>query len=196
MSRTKKTRTAGNSEAGYTGNRKETSSQAQDARDTKRKNKLKGNKAGARNAVESKLSQKQNAKKMANDKRIGSTKAIALLPKDKLLEQQKAQAAMKVKHLKPMAKIIKTSAAPIVKKEVKITPEQEITSIEDDPHLNELLEQLDNDETLSTEDNNWVEAQMDRHQALMKQLGWLDEDGEEDLVQQFEDSASSLDQYK
>jgi len=196
MSRIKKNRTAGNSEAGYTGNRKEASSQAQDARDTKRKNKLKGNKAGARNAVESKLSQKQNAKKSENNKRIGSTKAIPLLPKDKLVAEQKAQAAMKVKHLKPMAKVIKSTVQPVVKKEIKITPEQEIAKIEDDPRLNDLLEQLDNNESISEEDNNWVEAQMDRHQALMKQLGWLDDDGEEDLVQQFEDAAASLEQYK
>ena len=96
-----------------------------------------------------------------------------------------------------MAKIIKSQAPQVAKpKVVKVSPEVEIGRIEDDPRLNDLLEQLDNDEILSDEDNNWVEAQMDRHQVLMKELGWLDEDGEEDLVQQFEDAASSLDQYK
>ena len=48
MSRTKKSRNAGNSEPGFTGVRKETSATAQEARERKRKAKLKGNKAGAR----------------------------------------------------------------------------------------------------------------------------------------------------
>lgn len=195
MSRTKSNRNAGNSEPGYTGTRKETSSQAQTARDTKRKAKLKGNKAGNRNAVESTQTQKKNARNAEMNKRIGSKKAVPLLPADKKAQLAKENAPKL--NLQPMAKVIKSQAPQVAKpKVVKVSPEVEIGRIEDDPRLNDLLEQLDNDEILSDEDNNWVEAQMDRHQVLMKELGWLDEDGEEDLVQQFEDAASSLDQYK
>lgn len=184
MSRTKKSRNAGNSEPGFTGKRKETSSTAQEARERKRKAKLKGNKAGARNVLESKQAQQQNAKKASNDKLIGSKKAISLTnEKDiKVTPPKKAPA--------PKAKIIKAEQP------VKISAEQELMLIENDQRLNDLLEQLDNDEAVSQADNTWVDQQMDRHQALMKQLGWLDEKGEEDLIQQFESASSALDEFK
>jgi len=54
MSRNKKSRTAGNSEPKFDGGRKETSTQAKMAREKKRKDKLKGNKAGNRNSTPSK----------------------------------------------------------------------------------------------------------------------------------------------
>ena len=37
---------------------------------------------------------------------------------------------------------------------------------------------------------------MRRHQQLMKELGWIDEKGEEDLLQQFEDASSALDEFR
>jgi ribosome assembly protein YihI (activator of Der GTPase) len=184
MSRTKKSRTAGNSEPGFTGNRKETSSTAQEARDRKRKAKLKGNKAGARNLLESKQTQQKNAKRVANDKRTGSKKAISLTGKEPVkVEPPKAP-------LQPKAKMVKDTVAN------KISPEKELTLIENDPRLNDLLEQLDNDEEVSQIDNSWVDKQMERHQHLMKQLGWLDNNGEEDLIQQFESASSALDEFK
>ncbi|WP_369434002.1 GTPase-activating protein [Psychromonas sp. MME1] len=88
MSRTKKNRNAGNSESKLAPKRKETSSQAKESRERKRKEKLKGNKAGARNAVQSKQTQQQNARQAANDKRIGSQKAVPLLIEEKQPEQQ------------------------------------------------------------------------------------------------------------
>ncbi len=185
MSRTKKSRTAGNSEPSFKGPRKESSLQAQEARKQKRKNKLKGNKAGARNIAESKLTQKRNAKKQGNDKRIGSSKAVPLVLEEKI---ETPVAPKKV--LQPKAKIIKSQPAP------KPSPEKELALIENDQRLNELLEQLDNDEAISQEDNVWVDKQMKRHQELMKKLGWLDVDGEEDLLQQFEDASSALNEFK
>ena len=184
MSRTKKSRTAGNSEPGFNGKRKETSSAAQEARERKRKAKLKGNKAGARNTTESKQTQQKNAKQAINDKRTGSKKAVSLTGK----EEVKPAAPKKV--LEPKAKVIKSTV------EKKISPEKELELIENDQRLNDLLEQLDNDETISQEDNSWVDKQMARHQQLMKQLGWLDDDGEEDLIQQFESASSALDEFK
>ena len=184
MSRTKKSRNAGNSEPGFTGKRKETSSTAQEARDRKRKAKLKGNKAGARNIVESKQTQQQNAKKAANDKRTGSKKAISLTGKAEVkVEQPK-------KVLQPKAKMVKDTTPN------KLSPEKELHNIENDQRLNDLLEQLDNNEAVSQEDSSWVDKQMTRHQQLMKQLGWLDDDGEEDLIQQFESASSALDEFK
>ena len=187
MSRTKQSRTAGNSEPGYTGKRKETSSQAQEARDRKRKVKLKGNKAGGRNAIESQQKQKQNAKQAINNKRVGSTKAVPLIIEEKTVEKKpKVQ-------LQPRAKVIKSQAV------TKLSPKKELDQIENNQRLNELLEQLDNNEEISQVDNSWVEKQMSRHQELMKELGWLDEEGqegEENLLQQFEDASSALDEFK
>ena len=184
MSRTKKSRTAGNSEAKFSGQRKETSSQAQQARERKRKAKLKGNKAGARNIVESKQTQKKNAKQANNEKRIGSKKAVALI-----VEEKQQQEKPKVQ-LQPKAQVVKSQA------EVKLSPEKELALIENDQRLNDLLEQLDNEESISQVDQSWVDKQMTRHQQLMKELGWLDDDGEEDLLQQFEDAGSALDEFK
>ncbi len=184
MSRTKKSRTAGNSEEKFSGQRKETSSQAQEARDKKRKSKLKGNKSGARNAAESKQTQKKNAKQVINEKRIGSQKAVPLI-----VEEQVQNETPKVQ-LKPKAKVIKS------KVEAKLSPEKELALIENDQRLSDLLEQLDNDESISQTDQSWVDKQTQRHQQLMQELGWLDDDGEEDLLQQFEDAGSALDEFK
>lgn len=187
MSRTKQSRTAGNSEPGYTGKRKETSSQSQEARDRKRKAKLKGNKAGGRNAIESKQKQKQNAQQAINNKRVGSTKAVPLTIEEKIQHKQPKVV------LQPRAKVIKSNV------ETKLSPEKELDQIENNERLNDLLEQLDNDQEISQIDNDWVEKQMSRHQTLMKELGWLDndgEEGEENLLQQFEDASSALDEFK
>ncbi|WP_372881679.1 Der GTPase-activating protein YihI [Psychromonas sp.] len=187
MSRIKKSRTAGNSDAKFNGQRKESSEQAQAARENKRKSKLKGNKAGARNAIVSKQTQQKNAKQAVNDKRIGSQKAVPLVAAQELPVE--------------VAKVAKVTAQPKVKvvkkpEPVKLSPEKELAAIENDERLNELLERLDSEESLSQTDQAWVDQQMSRHQQLMKELGWLDEDGEEDLLQQFEDASSALNEFK
>lgn len=184
MSRTKKSRNAGNSEPGFTGKRKETSISAQESRDRKRKAKLKGNKAGARNGVESKKTQQQNAKKSINDKRTGSKKSVSLTGKEEV------KVELPKKTFQPKAKVVKSTV------EQKISPEKELALIENDQRLNDLLEQLDSNEDVSQVDSSWVDKQMARHQQLMKQLGWLDDDGEEDLIQQFESASSALDEFK
>jgi uncharacterized protein len=184
MSRTKKNRTAGNSDAKFNGQRKESSSQSQDSRENKRKSKLKGNKAGARNAIESKQTQQHNVKKGINDKRIGSQKAVPLT------SSQGAPVEVAKVTRQPQAKVLKSPA------EVKKSPEEELVAIENDPRLNDLLEQLDNGEEILKADQSWVDQQMLRHQQLMKKLGWLDEEGEEDLLQQFEDAGSALNEFK
>lgn len=188
MSRSKKSRTSDGSEPKFNGQRKESSTQAQEARDKKRKSKLKGNKSGARNATESKLTQKNNAKQIINGKRIGSQKAVPLIigekpPENKVKAQVKMQLPAQEKALKKEVK-------------VKLSPEKELALIENDERLNDLLEQLDNGESISQTDQSWVDEQTQRHQQLMKELGWLDDDGEEDLLQQFEDASSALDEYR
>jgi len=189
MSRTKKSRTAGNSEAKFSGQRKETSSQAQEARNKKRKTKLKGHKAGARNTVESKQTQNNNIKQAANKKQLGSKKAVPLI-----IEEKPQQAKQPKVQLQPKVKVLKSQPQPQVQE--KLSPEKELALIENDQRLNDLLEQLDNDKSISQADQSWVDQQMARHQQLMKTLGWLDDEGEEDLLQQFEDAGSALDEFK
>jgi len=186
MSRIKKSRTAGYSEEKFNGKRKETSAQAQESRERKRKAKLKGHKPGARNIIESKKTQNKNIKQANNEKRIGSKKAVTLIIEDKPQQPKVTQ--------QPKVKVIKSQVTAPVK--AQLSPEKELANIENDQRLNDLLEQLDNNESLSTADQAWVDTQMERHQQLMQQLGWLDDDGEEDLLQQFEDAASALDEFK
>ena len=197
MSRNKKSRTAGNSEPRFDGSRKETSTQAQVARDKKRKDKLKGNKAGNRNTVETKQGAQQSQRQAKNDKRIGSKKPVVLVVNEKPLKTAKPKVLMQ-----PKAKVIKTTAvepktpvaeAPMVQ---ELSPEKEITAIENDQRLNDLLEQMETDVPLTKEDQKWADQQMQRHQELMKELGWVDDEGEEDLLQQFEDASSALDEFR
>ncbi|MEJ6120749.1 Der GTPase-activating protein YihI [Vibrio sp. 2-Bac 85] len=187
MSRTKKSRSAGNSEPKFDGSRKETSSQSQASRDKKRKDKLKGNKAGNRNAVESKQSAQKNQRQANNDKRIGSKKPIALTSNDQPQEAVKPKVL-----LQPKAKVIKST----VQQAPKLSPEKELSELENNERLNDLLEQMETDQALSKEDQTWVDKQMKRHQELMKKLGWIDDQGEEDLLQQFEDASSALDEFR
>jgi len=192
MSRIKKSRSGGNSEPKFDGNRKETSSQAQAARDKKRKDKLKGNKAGNRNTIESKQTAQKNQRKANNDKRIGSKKPIALVVEDKKPEAAKPKVVMQ-----PKVQVVKTKVEPPkAKAPVKLSPEKELAELENNDRLNDLLEQEDAGETLSKDDQVWLDKQMARHQELMTTLGWIDDEGEEDLLQQFEDASSALDEYK
>jgi ribosome assembly protein YihI (activator of Der GTPase) len=191
MSRTKKSRTAGNSEPKFDGNRKETSAQAKMARDKKRKDKLKGNKAGNRNAIESKQGAKQSQRQANNDKRIGSKKPISLT------NNETPQAAVKPKVvMQPKVKVVKAAPVEPVIVNTPLSPEKEIDVIENDPRLNDLLEKMEADQAISKADQDWADKQMQRHQTLMKELGWLDDDGEEDLLQQFDDASSALDEFR
>ncbi|MFT6985205.1 MAG: ribosome assembly protein YihI (activator of Der GTPase) [Psychromonas sp.] len=189
MSRTKKNRTSDGSEPKFSGQRKESSSQAKDAREKKRKTKLKGNKPGGRNANESKPTQENNAKQALHGKRLGSQKAVPLVIGEKP-QNNTAKAEPKTQE-----KVIEKEVKEVEVKE-KLSPEKELALIENDDRLNDLLEQLDNEQTISQSDQSWLNKQTKRHQQLMKELGWLDDDGEEDLLQQFEDASSALDEFR
>ena len=52
--------------------------------------------------------------------------------------------------------------------------------LESDERLDALLERLENDETLSAEDQKWVDAKLDRIDELMQQLGLSYDDDEEE----------------
>lgn len=141
-----------------TGKRKESDASAQEGRERKRAAKRKGLKAGSRQQAGSE--QKQGSGKQAKDPRIGSRKPVVLI-----VEGKKS---------KPVA------PKPLKEKKLVMTPEQELASIENDDRLNDLLDRLDNGETLAADEQAWVDQRVDRYQELMDELGIIDTDEDED----------------
>ena len=147
-----------------TGKRKESDTSAQEGRERKRAAKRKGLKSGSRQQLEQ---SGKNNNKQAKDPRIGSRKPVALI-----LDEKKTK-----------------SVAPKPPKErnLVMTPEQELASIENDDRLNDLLDRLDTGETLEAAEQSWVDQRVDRYQELMDELGIIDNDEEEDGDASFED---------
>ncbi|MGY6031790.1 Der GTPase-activating protein YihI [Phytobacter sp. AG2a] len=131
----------------------------QESRDRKRDKKHRGNAAGSRasGASESSGSGKRSQQ---NDPRIGSKKPIPLGVTDAPVKKQQ-----KPKSEKPM-----------------LSPQAELDSLETDERLDALLERLEEGESLSAEEQSWVNAKLDRIDELMQQLGlsYDDEDDEEE----------------
>ncbi|CCP05113.1 Der GTPase-activating protein YihI [Erwinia amylovora] len=137
----------------------------QEARDRKRDKKHSGNASGSRaNPVT--VSQKGDKSKAAKDPRIGSKKAIAL----------GADAAP----IKPVK-----AAKPAVAKKPRLTPEEELAMLENDQRLDALLDRLESGETLSAEDQAWLDQSLDRIDVLMEQLGIaLDDDADDEKAEE------------
>ncbi|CAI1193052.1 MULTISPECIES: Der GTPase-activating protein YihI [Serratia] len=134
----------------------------QEARERKRLKKRRGLASGSRTQVES-ANQKNKADAQTKDPRIGSKVPVALVveakPKTKPQPKPKAEA-------KP-----------------RLSPEEELAKLENDERLDALLDRIDDGETLSAEDQSYVDQTLDRIDALMEQLGIElgdDEDDEEE----------------
>ena len=128
-----------------------------EARDRKNDKKHRGNAAGSR-ANGTGGASGGNKQKQQQDPRIGSKKPIALGVTDAPVIKQP-----KPKSEKPM-----------------LSPQAELDMLESDERLDALLERLENDETLSAEDQKWVDAKLDRIDELMQQLGLSYDDDEEE----------------
>ena len=128
-----------------------------EARDRKTDKKHRGNAAGSR-ASGTDGASGSNKQKQQKDPRIGSKKPIALGVTDAPVAKQP-----KPKSEKPM-----------------LSPQAELDMLESDERLDALLERLENDETLSAEDQKWVDAKLDRIDELMQQLGLSYDDDEEE----------------
>ena len=128
-----------------------------EARDRKNDKKHRGNAAGSR-ASGTDGASGSNKQKQQKDPRIGSKKPIALGVTDAPVAKQPKQ-----KSEKPM-----------------LSPQAELDMLESDERLDALLERLENDETLSAEDQKWVDAKLDRIDELMQQLGLSYDDDEEE----------------
>jgi len=130
-----------------------------EARDRKRQKKHRGNAAGSRatgKGVGQGGSQGGNKNK---DPRIGSKTPVQL----GVVNEPVVRPA-KVKAEKPVA----------------LTPEAELMLLENDERLDALLERLEEGETLSKSEQDWVDATLDRIDTLMEQLGIAYEDDEEE----------------
>lgn len=63
----------------------------------------------------------------------------------------------------------------------RLSPEQELEALEQNPRLIDLLDKLDAGQSISAQDQSWLDQQTERHQSLMRSLG-LDEVGDEEDV--------------
>ncbi len=136
----------------------------------KKSNKRKGNQAGSRHSSSEKKGVSQQ--KQQQDPRIGSKKPIPLVVE--ATPHPKSNAAKKVR---------------------KLSAEQELIQLENDPQLNVLLDRLDQGEKLGAGLQAYVDEKLDRIEILMKQLGLLEEEAkpaskkkaskDEDLLAQF-----------
>lgn len=144
-----------------------------EARDRKRDKKHSGNSSGSRaNPVSD--SQKSAGASKAKDPRIGSKKPVALgasVPASPLKPAKAAKPAPEKKHL---------------------SPEEELAALESNPRLDTLLDRLENGETLSAEDQAWLDQSLDRIDVLMEQLGIALDDDEEAKDEQAEEDMYRL----
>lgn len=151
----------------------------QEARDRKRQKKHRGRAAGSR-AQEAGATGKGAMQRKLADPRIGSKKPIPL--------------GVTEKAAKPKPKSVAPEA-----KSIALSPEEELTLLENDARLDELLERLDNGETLSAKDQTWVDETLDRIDVLMEQLGIElgddedDEESKEDMLQLLKRNSSKND---
>lgn len=139
----------------------------QEARARKRDKKHSGNSSGSR-ANPAATSQKSSDSKPAKDPRIGSKKPVAL----------GADVAAS-KPVKP------AKAAKPVEKKPRLTPEEELAQLENDERLDALLDRLENGESLSAEEQAWLDQSLDRIDVLMEQLGiTLDDDADDEQAEE------------
>ncbi len=139
----------------------------QEARDRKRDKKHSGHKSGSRANPETQAAGKSQGKKAA-DPRVGSKKPIALVADGK---------SQPVKKPAPQPK-------PKAEK-VRLTPQEELAKLENSERLDTLLDRLENGETLSSEDQAWLDQTLDRIDELMETLGIaLDDDAEDEESEQ------------
>lgn len=130
-----------------------------EARDRKRDKKHSGHAAGSR-ATGGTQAKSGTGSSQAKDPRIGSKKPVALGVTEVQVKKPKQH---KPKVEKPM-----------------LTPQAELDLLENDERLDALLERLEEGETLNAEEQVWVNAKLDRIDALMEELGISYEDDEDE----------------
>ncbi len=131
----------------------------QESRDRKRQKKHSGNAAGSRASGSDSASGSRGQNKQ-KDPRIGSKTPVPLGVSKAAAPVTRQQ---KPKSEKPM-----------------LSPQAELDMLETDERLDALLERLEDGDTLSSEDQAWVDAKLDRIDELMQQLGLSYDDDEDE----------------
>ncbi|MBD9554563.1 Der GTPase-activating protein YihI [Pantoea eucalypti] len=139
-----------------------------EARDRKRDKKHRGHASGSRANPAASESNGGSQANNVKDPRIGSKKPVALIADGKT-------AAVKPK---------KSVEKPAAEKKARLTPEEELAKLENDERLDALLDRLENGETLSAEDQGWLDASLDRIDELMEQLGIVMDDAEDEQAEE------------
>jgi len=152
---------------------------AQEAREQKKQAKRKGLRPGARNSAETQEQKGQSAKD--KDARVGSRKPVALV------------AGAPVKPAKAPKPAAPKQPEPVVTQEQQLAKwERELDKLENDDRLNSLLDSLELEQTISAEDQEWLDKKLARHQELLKLLGLSEEEKEasdpDELLQRFIES--------
>ncbi|BDH47747.1 Der GTPase-activating protein YihI [Salmonella enterica subsp. enterica serovar Choleraesuis] len=146
-----------NSAARGKNNRKTREELNQESRDRKRQKKHRGHAAGSRATGGDAGSKGGRSGGAAKDPRIGSKTPVPL-----------------GRGLAPV-----TKQPPKPKSEKPMTPQEELELLENNERLDQLLERIEEGETLNAEEQAWVDQKLDRIDELMQQLG-LSYDDEED----------------
>ncbi|WP_192021827.1 Der GTPase-activating protein YihI [Shewanella sp. WPAGA9] len=117
-----------------------------------------------------------------NDPRHGSKKPVAL-------------------NIAPVAEKAEAKA-----KQPKLTDEQKLLKLEEDPRFNQLLDLLEEGKNLSADDQKWLDGQLSKIEALMEKLGISDAEelppqtgkvaSDDDLYDRFETGADVLKDYQ
>ncbi|GIU12090.1 Der GTPase-activating protein YihI [Shewanella morhuae] len=154
----------------------------------KRKEKESGNKSGSRHnegLILAQAPQQQAAKK--KDPRHGSKKPVALAI--------------------PVAAVTDKATQPKVK-QAKLTDEQKLLKLEEDPRLNQLLDMLEEGRDLNDVDQKWLDQQLNKIETLMVKLGISDDMdadvpsspakslSDDELFDKFESGADLLKDYQ
>ncbi|MCL1147754.1 Der GTPase-activating protein YihI [Shewanella sp. 10N.261.52.F9] len=144
------------------------------------KKQVAGNKAGSRHNASMIESQANGGKAKSADPRHGSKKPVQL----NIHAEVKAEP-------KP--------------KGPKLTDEQKLLKLEEDPRLNSLLDMLEEGKNLNAEDQKWLNKQLTQIETLMDKLGITDEEddapqskksvNDDDLFDKFESGADLLKDY-
>ncbi|MBE2894438.1 Der GTPase-activating protein YihI [Spirabiliibacterium falconis] len=136
------------------------------AREEKRKKKHKGLPSGNRHSASNDNSKKQSA--VVRDPRVGSRKKIPLMV-EFVNQPEKGRVIEPVRTTKSVR-----------------DPMAELTALENNECLNNLLDQLDAGKKLSREDQTFVDDCLARIEQLMQELGVNEDDEEdEDLLTRF-----------
>ena len=146
--------------------RNESQDSAHAARQRKRDAKRKGLKAGSRQAA-AQDNGGSNQAGQKKDPRIGSRKPVPLV----VAESKKPTVSKPAKPSKTPEQIAEQLA-----KQQQLKLEQELAAIENNERLNLLLDRLDDGQSVSADDEAWLDAKLARHQELLAELGIDDED--------------------